>query len=75
MERKVRVKVELPSGRLLELSLPMRTTVEQLIEGLGLNPEEFLALVNGELAPGDEELRDGCVVKLVPVIAWPWDVP
>ena len=52
-----------------ELSLEGTQTVRQALEKLGLSPETHLAVRNGELLNEREHLKDGDVVKLVPVIS------
>lgn len=44
-------------------------TVEKALEQLGLPPESYLAVRNGEMITERELLRDGDEVKLVAVIS------
>ena len=44
-------------------------TARDAIKKIGLNPEEVLVVVNGELKTDDAVLKDGDQVKLVAVIS------
>jgi len=44
-------------------------TVKQALEQLGLSPESHLVVRDGEMLNENEPLRNGEVVKLVPVIS------
>jgi len=52
-----------------ELYLEGTQTVREALEKLDLSPETHLAVRNGELLNDREHLKDGDVVKLVPVIS------
>ena len=52
-----------------ELVLAGTQTVREALEKLGLSPETHLVVRNGELLNEREHLKDGDVVKLVPVIS------
>jgi sulfur carrier protein ThiS len=52
-----------------ELFLEGTQTVREALDKLGLSPETHLAIRNGELLTDREHLKDGDVVKLVPVIS------
>jgi sulfur carrier protein ThiS len=44
-------------------------TIQEAIRQIGLEPETYLAVRDGQLADQDEVLRDGEVIKLVAVIS------
>lgn len=52
-----------------ELQLEEEVTVKQALERLKLPPQSYLVVRNGELLTEDLCLKDGDVVKLVPVIS------
>jgi sulfur carrier protein ThiS len=43
--------------------------LEQALKLLGLHPDSYLAIRNGEMITDDEVLRDGDIIKLVSVIS------
>jgi sulfur carrier protein ThiS len=47
-------------------------TLKQTLKSLGLQPEAYLAVLNGELITEDHILREGMQVKLVAVISGGW---
>ncbi len=52
-----------------EYDLPPNQTVRQAVESLGLQPEAYIAVRQGELITEDEVLHDGDIVKLVAVVS------
>lgn len=52
-----------------EYEVPEGITVKQAVQQVGLNPESYLALRNGEMVVETDLLREGDVVKLVAVIS------
>jgi len=52
-----------------EHQLPANQTVAQAIQQLGLPPESYLAVRNGEMITEKDLLRAGDVVRLIPVIS------
>ena len=44
-------------------------TLKQTLKSLGLQPEAYLAVLNGELITEDHVLREGMQIKLVAVIS------
>jgi sulfur carrier protein len=52
-----------------EIELAGDRTVNQLLDGLGMNRESFLVIRNGTLAPGDARLLDSDVIEVRPVIS------
>ena len=52
-----------------EHTLEGTTTVQQALAELGLSPETHLVVRDGELLNENEPLKDGDVVRLVPVIS------
>ncbi len=58
----VKVKVD---GKIVELDKGMM--VYQIMKRLGLNPEEYLPVKDGELVPEDEYIRDEDEIEFVRV--------
>jgi sulfur carrier protein len=52
-----------------EVEMPGARTVNQLLDGLGMNRESYLVIRNGTLAPGDARLDDTDVIEVRPVIS------
>lgn len=52
-----------------EFTLEGTHTVQQALEALDLSPEAYLVVRNGELLNEREAIKDGDVVKIVPVIS------
>ena len=52
-----------------EISLPGELTLAQAYKRLGLDTESHLAVREGEIITDDRVLKDGDVIKLVPVIS------
>ena len=44
-------------------------TLKNTLKSLGLQPEAYLAVLDGELITEDRVLREGMVIKLVAVIS------
>ena len=61
----MRVKVEVAGSGVFEVEVDEGATVADLFERLGLNPESYVALVDGGLVVEEEPLRDGATVVLV----------
>jgi sulfur carrier protein ThiS len=43
--------------------------VEDAIKALGLNPVEYVAVLNGRIVPDDEPIEIGTTLKLIPVVS------
>jgi sulfur carrier protein ThiS len=52
-----------------ELETRPNQTLNQSLKSLNLQPEAYLAVLNGELITGDQVLRAGQTVKLVAVVS------
>jgi sulfur carrier protein len=52
-----------------EFSLPGSLTLSQVYKRLGLDAGSYLAVREGEIITEDRLLKDGDLVKLVPVIS------
>ncbi len=52
-----------------EYEVEAGVTIQEAIKKIGLQPESYLALRNGEMAVETDVLREGDVVKLVAVIS------
>ena len=52
-----------------EYKLPEGLTLLQVYKRLGMEPESYLAVRDGEMITEDRLLKDGDFVKLVPVIS------
>ena len=50
-------------------TVPAGLRIREAIKHIGLTPESYLAVRNGELVPEDERLKEGEVIKLVAVIS------
>ncbi|MEM2186470.1 MAG: MoaD/ThiS family protein [Thermofilaceae archaeon] len=44
-------------------------TVESVIKALGLNPVEYVAVLNGQIVPEDEPIPAPTKLKLIPVVS------
>lgn len=53
----------------LELAFTNDLTVKKALQALDLLPEAYLVVRNGELVVEQETLKDGDLIKLVPVIS------
>lgn len=53
----------------LKLKLPRGTKVEDAIKSLGLNPVEYVAVLDGRIVPEDEPIESGTTLKLIPVVS------
>jgi sulfur carrier protein ThiS len=51
------------------LKLPKGAKVEDAIKALGLNPVEYVAVLNGRIVPDDEPIEIGTTLKLIPVVS------
>jgi sulfur carrier protein len=52
-----------------EIEVAGERTVNQLLDGLGMNRESYLVIRNGTLAPGDARLFDSDEIEVRPVIS------
>lgn len=52
-----------------EYEAPAGLTLQQAIKYIGLEPESYLALRDGEMIGANEILREGDMVKLIAVIS------
>lgn len=52
-----------------KLKLPKSAKVEDAIKALGLNPVEYVAVLDGRLVPEDETIEGGATLKLIPVVS------
>jgi len=52
-----------------KLKLPKGTKVEEAIKALGLNPVEYVAVLDGRIVPEDEPIESGITLKLIPVVS------
>ncbi len=52
-----------------ELEAKPNQTLNQALKSLGLQPEAYLAVLEGELITGDHVVRAGQVIKLVAVVS------
>jgi len=43
--------------------------VEDAIKALGLNPVEYVAVLDGRIVPDDEPIESGTTLKLIPVVS------
>ena len=51
------------------LKLPKGAKVEDAIKSLGLNPVEYVAVLDGRIVPEDEPIDGGATLKLIPVVS------
>ncbi|MEM1509595.1 MAG: MoaD/ThiS family protein [Thermofilaceae archaeon] len=65
----VEVKVEVI--RLGEKSLKIKVgeTVESVVKRIGLNPSEYVAVLNGRVVPDDKAIENPSHLKLIPVVS------
>lgn len=59
------VSVIMPDGRIVRTA---EGTVEEILEKLGLNPYEYLAVRDGELLTTDEICKAGDVLKFTSIV-------
>ena len=52
-----------------KLKLPKGTKVEEAVKALGLNPVEYVAILDGRIVPEDEPIESGATLKLIPVVS------
>ncbi|NPA31791.1 MAG: MoaD/ThiS family protein [Chloroflexi bacterium] len=50
-------------------TVPAGLRIREAIRRIGLTPESYLAVRDGELVPDDERLRAGEVIRLIAVIS------
>ncbi|MEM0343118.1 MAG: MoaD/ThiS family protein [Thermoplasmata archaeon] len=67
MKVTVRLLPTLKETRMLEL--PAQSTVQDMIQALGLYPDAWIALRNDRPVPLDDELADGDEIKLIAVVS------
>ncbi len=46
-----------------------RRVLRKIMDELGINPEEYLVVRNGELLTGDRRIREGDKLKLLPIVS------
>lgn len=65
----VEVKVEV--ARLGERVVKVRVgeTVESVVKRIGLNPSEYVAVLNGKVVPDDKAIEGFSHLKLIPVVS------
>ena len=67
---KVRVRVKLVRrDEEFELEVEKGSKVEDVLRRLGLNPGEYVTVLNGEVVPEDETIDEPAELKLVPVVS------
>jgi len=59
------ISVELPDGT---VTTAHAGTVDEILQQLGQNPYELLALRNEELLLADDQVEDGAAIKLVSIV-------
>lgn len=59
------ISVELPDGN---VTTAHPGTVDEILQQLGLNPYEVLAVSNDELLLADDPVADGTALKLVSIV-------
>ncbi len=65
---KVKVKIiDTEQEWIVEISAP--TSIKDILEKIGLSPEEYIVSKNGEVVPEDEEVSDGDTIILYPVVS------
>lgn len=65
----MKVKVNIFGREVRELEVRRGTRIEDLLEALGLNPEEVLVLLNGKLVPEDKLLPENAELEIVSVVS------
>lgn len=43
-------------------------TIEDVMEKLGINPEEYLAVVEGKIVPDNMKVKDNMLIKMIKVV-------
>jgi thiamine biosynthesis protein ThiS len=51
-----------------ELELPEKSTVEELLERLGIERETVVVKINDKISPESERLSDGDEVLIIPIV-------
>ncbi len=62
---KVKVLLE---GKEKVIEINEGATIEDVMEKLGVNPEEYLAVVGGEVVPDNMQVKDNISIKLIKVV-------
>ena len=63
----MKVKVLL-NGKERVVEVNEGASIEDVMESLGINSEEYLAVVNGKVVPDNMKVKDGMVIKLIRVV-------
>jgi len=64
----VNVKVLL-SGKTRTLKMPEKSSIENLLEELEINPETVVVLRNGEVVPDFERLSKGDRIEIIDIVS------
>jgi len=65
----MRVRVRVFGREVRELEVRRGTRVEDVLEALGLNPEEVLVLLDGQLVTEDKLLPEDAELEVVSVVS------
>lgn len=65
----VEIKVVVLRRGEVKLKVPENAKVEDVVKMLGLNPVEYVAILDGRVVPEDEPVGGAAVLKLVPVVS------
>lgn len=69
MDEEVEVVVESTRFDPRVLRVKVGESVESVIKALGLNPVEYVAVLDGRVVPEDERISSPAKLKLVPVVS------
>lgn len=64
----IRIRVRF-RDRVHEGSYRRGITIKELLTKLGLNPEEVVVALNGEIVPEDSRLTESCEIEVLPVVS------
>lgn len=65
----VEVKVEVVRLGEKVLKIKAGETVESVTKRIGLNPSEYVAVLNGRVVPDDKTIEESSHLKLIPVVS------
>ncbi len=65
----VEVKVEVARLGERVVKVKVGETVESVVKRIGLNPSEYVAVLNGKVVPEDRVIEGASHLKLIPVVS------
>jgi thiamine biosynthesis protein ThiS len=56
-------------GKTKSLSMPEKSSIEKLLESMGINPETVVVLRNGEIVPESERLSNKDRIEIIDIVS------